>query len=136
MQSQKRRPLFVTLALSAVSLGALGVVACVAPAGSIEDEATASSASKVEAAPEAVPLVVTCTSDCSDLGGVSISRTCTTCSATNSSVTCDGVTTECAPYCPQPRRPIARCGGIGWQWCGCPTSDEYPAGWICDARCR
>lgn len=39
--------------------------------------------------------LVTCYSDCSGNGGTPITKTCNACSATNSSVTCDGVVTSC-----------------------------------------
>jgi hypothetical protein len=82
------------------------------------------------------PAIATCTSDCSGTGGTPITLTnCTTCSATNSSVTCDGVTTTCtAPgTCVQPPPPTRHCGiRGGWQWCGCPDpNDPLPRGWLC-----
>ena len=58
MRNKERSAVLVALFLSALSLSGLGVVACGAPAGSTEEEATAAGTSKLQAdesdaAPEA-----------------------------------------------------------------------------------
>lgn len=70
----------------------LGMSAC-AVQSAPEDEGS----SDAEQVSEAQQELVTCTTSCSATGGASITKTCTTCSATNSSITCDGVTTQCQP---------------------------------------
>ena len=68
----------------------LGLSACALEDAS-EDEGT----EELEEVSEAQQELVTCSTDCSATGGTSITKSCTTCSATNSSITCNGVTTQC-----------------------------------------
>jgi hypothetical protein len=94
-----------------VSAFGLGMSAC-ALEGATGDEVT----DEIEQVGEAQQKLVTCTTDCSATGGPSITKSCTTCSATSSSITCNGVTTQCQslPSC------ITKCSyGV------CTSCDEY-----------
>jgi hypothetical protein len=134
MKNKMRRSLVAPLVVSFLAFVGLGLVACGAPAERAGEESSASTAQSELA--NVTPATVICSSDCSAAGGVPISETCTTCAATNSSVTCDGVTTECAARvttCTKPRQPVTRCSAQ-WAWCGCPeVGSPDPRGWVCGA---
>jgi hypothetical protein len=77
--------------LSILSFGlSLCLSACVAQTTSADE-----GADKGESLGEVKEALVTCYTDCSGNGGAPFSKTCTTCSANDSSITCDGVVNSC-----------------------------------------
>jgi hypothetical protein len=73
-----------------VSAFGLGMSAC-----ALEDATEGDLAGEAEEVAEVQQELVTCSTNCSATGGPSITKTCNTCSADDSSITCNGVTTQC-----------------------------------------
>lgn len=82
-----------TIGALAITLGtfALGITACSVQEGPADE----TSSDEDEQTAEVEQSLVTCSTDCSATGGPSITKTCKTCSATSSSITCNGVKTYC-----------------------------------------
>jgi hypothetical protein len=91
---------------------------------------------------EAREELVSCSSNCSGVAGaipITVSG-CTTCSATNTSVTCNGVTTQCTVCTPILDPCYLQCGGTASDGCGnqvachdkCNLAGDCPcAGGLC-----